>query len=324
MKINLTIEEAKKALQKEAKTVRKQYNLDGDFLKVTCNIKQQARGEFTIYSRDLNATKDIILNLGSKFGDLVEIEKADVYREGRIRFAFKNRPTSTSVEDTGKDFVEPIKPVAPKPEVRKPLATEIYGEVCDVCMAISAHHQLQPEQVYVDTRQSCNGKFVVVLVGTDFCTDQPKLEPLAKLGHLIHVVRLEDRTEYVFALHSADVKPQIKLDLRGVVRPTETPEKATETTKESRPAVSLKPLAEAKKDILKHAERVRKAHGIPGSDFRIICTDIHISLGEFILFTKNKDYSDLAQEFEQFGTIYNTEKAGAGAVRYRFDYKKAQ
>lgn len=320
MKINMTIEEAKKALQKEAKQVRKKLNIDGDHLKVTCNVKQMANGEFTIFSRDIESYKSTMIELGSKYGSLVEIVKgsAQEAREGRIRFKFQCQPAEPT-GDQGKDTAEPT-PMNKAPKVYKPITKSMIEDINRAIATIREQSGWTEDQIKLNVKRSDHRRFSIQLTNTDYRTEQMELTPLAVLGHVVEINRFEECTEYVFRTHGAPYeRPHIKMDLRGLPQPQES----TEAEEESREVYSdIKPLAEAKRDILKFADKLRKQHDIPGSDFRIICTDTHIIIGEFILFVKGDEKNEgLRHEFDQFGRCYKIESAGKDATRFRFYYK---
>ena len=332
MKINLTIEEAKKALQKEAGKIRTRHGIGGDYLKASSGIKQMANGEFTIYSRDINRYRDVMLDLGNMYGNLVAIEKSSNpdRADGRIRFRFKNvemplRVVSNDIcgkdvdelaeeEDHGKDTPVSILPMdALRTLIRVGAEVRAEQDLADYQIEVSR---------YVDFETPRNNAFVVTLIDTDFKSDQTRLTAFGRHGYLVSVRRVaENQTEYVFCLYTEEDKRAIKLDLREVVAP-EAPQEATREPEASHPTERHASIAEAKKSLMKYAGKVRKQHNIPGSDFRIICSDYHISIGEFILFTKGNNYEYLLHEFEQYGVYYMTERAGADAIRYRFNYHK--
>lgn len=335
MKTNLTIEEAKKALQKEAKRVRAEENINGDNLKVTCNAKQMENKEFTIYSRHIETYREVMLEVGGKFGVFIKEENGRRF-DGRLRFAFtgleelepaENSQTPTeakeeAMESHGKDTVESAPVQFDQPKVVKPIMKcTIEGVNCAIA-TIREASGWTADQICLNVEKSNSRHFVIRLTNTDRHTEQMELTPLSVLGHVIEINRYAECTEYIFRLHTAPYeRPQIKMDLRGLPY-AEAQKEAKEEAKEVPQDANVVPLAEAKKDIMKFASALRKKHNIAGSDFRIICTDMHISIGEFILFTKGEQNNEhLRHEFDQFGRCYKIESAGGDATRFRFYYK---
>lgn len=336
MTINTTIEEAKKALLKEAKATRKQFNINNDNLKVSCNVKQIAHGEFTIYSRDINQYKETIMAVGSQFGTFVEIEGGGPLGS-RVRFKFNvaeaqeeatgapeepitAQAPATPTEPQGKDTVAQGEPQEEsQPQIRKKMPQRMFDALNEARVDMRVRYDLGPQVVQFIHEKCDSEQFVVVLYNTDQQHGLTMLETFRHLGQITKVTKYDTCVEYIFRTHDAPYqRPTITMDLRGLP----CPEDLKEAKEEAPEGEVIKPLAEAKKDILKFADKLRKQHGIPGSDFRIICTDIHISIGEFILFTKGEQNNEhLRTEFDQFGRCYKIESAGKDATRFRFYYK---
>lgn len=343
MTINTTIEEAKKALLKEAKATRKQFNINNDNLKVSCNVKQIAHGEFTIYSRDIDQYKETIMAVGSQFGTFVEIEGGGPLGS-RMRFKFNvteaqkeatgapeepitAQAPATPTEPQGKDTVAQGEPQEEsQPQIYKKMSQKLHDALNEARVNMRVCYDLGPQVVQFAYHKCHNEQFAVILHNTDQRHGLTMLEAFRHLGQIVEVNKYDTCVEYIFRTHDAPYqRPAIVMDLRGLPCPgdlKEAKEEAPEAMGEATAGEVIKPLAEAKKDILKFADKLRKKHGIPGSDFRIICTDIHISIGEFILFTKGDQNNEhLRTEFDQFGRCYKIESAGKDATRFRFYYK---
>lgn len=315
MKINMTIEEAKQALLKEAKQIRKELNIGGDQLKVNCNVKQMANNEFTIYSRDLDQHEQAIMAIGSKFGTYIDTENGGQFGH-RLRFQFKIEKPKEEPAPIQTPATPPIREESD--QTFKKMPQKLFDALNEARVEMRVRYDLGPQVVQFIHERCHSEQFVVVLHDTDQQHGADMLETFRHLGQIVKITKYDTCVEYVFRPHEAPYqRPAIVMDLTERPCPQDIKE-AKENATESAP----NPLAQAKKDIMKFADKLRKSHGIAGSDFRIICTDMHIAIGEFILFMKGgQDYEHLRTEFDQFGRCYKTESAGQGATRFRFYFK---
>lgn len=314
MTVNMTIEEAKKALQKEAKTIRKQLDISGDYLKVSCNIKQMMNGNFTIFSRNMQKYEKAMMELGNQFGTFIGVE-SDKWG-ARARFKFH-------AMELGEGVTKPKEKSVTKDQqapTYKKMTQKMFDAMNEARVNMRIRYDLGPQIVEFIHEKCHREQFVIVLHNTDPQHGFVMLDAFKHLGQIVEMNAYDTCVEYIFQTHDASCRrPAITMDLRGLPCPEDL-KNSGETIEEA--CESTKPLAEAKKDILKFADKLRKRHGIPGSDFRIICTETHIAIGEFILYAKD-GYDDecLRSEFDQFGRCYKSESAGKGATRFRFYYK---
>ena len=165
MTVNMTIEEAKKALQKEAKTIRKQLDISGDYLKVSCNIKQMMNGNFTIFSRNMQKYEKAMMELGNQFGTFIGVE-SDKWG-ARARFKFH-------AMELGEGVTKPKEKSVTKDQqapTYKKMTQKMFDAMNEARVNMRIRYDLGPQIVEFIHEKCHREQFVIVLHNTDHNMD---------------------------------------------------------------------------------------------------------------------------------------------------------